>query len=413
MSKRFAIFVSIFLALSCSQVLANGSSPGTAYESHILQTIEEIRNLDLDEAITRSQELISQYPNSRLGQLMYADLMLAKTQPLLNVGSGLLQEKASRDFHHELQQRWSHQDSPAHQGMLPENVLHLADRYPFVILVDQKNSRTYVYRNHRGRLILEYDYFTTIGLKGYGKQVRGDQKTPIGVYHVNRYIDGEELPDLYGEGAFPINYPNVWDQRNERTGYGIWIHGTPSDTFNRSPWASDGCIVVSNPDFAHMEQYIDPRVKTPIVVTETINWIHAETWESRRQNMLRTLSQWVSDWESLDHNAYRAHYSQSEFSAYGRDFKSWDGHKRWVNRQKTRVDVDFEHLNMFVYPGEEDLVLMQFDQQYRSNNLDVDASKEIYWRLNEERWQIVYEGIRYFPEDDTRVAEGQEITATN
>ena len=118
------------------------------------------------------------------------------------------------------------------------------------------------------------------------------------------------------------------------------------------------------------------------------------------------------DWESLDHDAYRSHYSPSEFLAYGRDFKAWDGHKRWVNRHKTRVEVAFENLNIFVYPGESDLVLMQFDQQYRSNNLDVDTGKEIYWRLNDDRWQIVYEGIRSFPEDDRRVAEGETITTT-
>ena len=256
-----------------------------------------------------------------------------------------------------------------------------------------------MFRNQRGHLILEYDYFTTIGLKGYGKEVRGDQKTPVGIYHVNRYIDGEELPDLYGEGAFPINYPNVWDQRNKRTGYGIWIHGTPSDTFIRSPWASDGCIVVSNPDFTHMEQYIDPADKTPVVITETINWIDQDTWQSRRQAMLKTLSQWVSDWESLDHDAYRTHYSPAEFMAYGRDFKAWDGHKRWVNRHKTRVEVDLQQLSVFVYPGE--------------SNLVVDTSKEVYWRLKgDDRWQIVYEGIRYFPEDDTRVAEGEPATTS-
>ncbi len=91
--------------------------------------------------------------------------------------------------------------------------MFLAEDQPYVILVDQQSSRVYLYRNNAGDLQLETDYFITIGLKGYGKQKRGDQKTPIGVYHVTRYIDGMELPDLYGEGAFPINYPNTWDLR--------------------------------------------------------------------------------------------------------------------------------------------------------------------------------------------------------
>lgn len=410
MTRYSQLLVLGCLGLVFATLNASEPTDGASYESSILQTVKQIKRLQHDEAISRSLDLITQYPNSRLGHMLYADLMLAKTQPLLQIGSGLPTPQASKDLHYELQQRWSHKNSPAHEGMMPENVLHLADRHPFVIVVDQLNSRTYVFRNHRGQPILEYDYFTTIGLKGYGKEKRGDQKTPIGVYHVNRYIDGAELPDLYGEGAFPINYPNAWDRRNQRTGYGIWIHGTPSNTYNRSPWASDGCVVVSNPDFKHMEQYIDPQTKTPVVITRTINWIDFDTWQSRRLAMLKTLSAWIKDWESLDHDAYLAHYSPAEFLSYGRDFRDWDGHKRWVNREKTQVEVQFDQLNVFVYPGESELVLMQYDQRYRSNNLNVDANKEVYWRLHDNRWQIVYEGFRHFPEDDSRVAEGQSIS---
>ena len=410
MKRCFNLLTCCLSLLLMQPLVADELDDGASYEDSILQTVRQIQSLDHDQAIQLSQDLIKQYPNSKLGHMLFADLMLARTQPLTQIGSGLKTPQAGKDLHYELQQRWSHNKSPARQGMLPENVLHLADRHPFVIVVDQLNSRTYVFRNQRGQLILEHDYFTTIGLNGYGKEKRGDQKTPIGIYHVNRFIDGKELPDLYGEGAFPINYPNTWDRRNKRSGYGIWIHGTPSDTYNRSPWASDGCIVVSNPDFTHMEQYIDPHVKTPVVVTRTINWIDFDTWQSRRQAMLNTLSAWIRDWESLNHEAYLAHYSPEEFLAYGRDFNNWDGHKKWVNRDKKQVEVEFENLNVFVYPGESGLALMQYDQSFRSNNLNVDSSKELYWRLNDNRWQIVYEGFRHFPEDETRVAEGESLT---
>lgn len=33
-----------------------------------------------------------------------------------------------------------------------------------------------------------------------------------------------------------------------RNGYGIWLHGTPSDTFSRPPRTSDGCVVLANTD---------------------------------------------------------------------------------------------------------------------------------------------------------------------
>jgi hypothetical protein len=218
------------LTLGLHSGLCAASPPGDSYEQTLLDTIREIQSLDHDQALDSTRDLIKQYPHSRLGHMLYADLLLAKAEPLTEIGSGIEVDRAIQDFRYEIQQRWQHDSSQAHQDLYPESILFLAEDQPYVILVDQQSSRVYVYRNNAGDLQLETDYFITIGLKGYGKQKRGDQKTPIGVYHVTRYIDGMELPDLYGEGAFPIKYPNTWDLRKQRTGAGIWIHGTPSYT---------------------------------------------------------------------------------------------------------------------------------------------------------------------------------------
>ena len=393
----------ICLLSLCAPGLQADAVPGDSYEQSILNTIKEIQSLNHDEALDSTRNLIKQYPHSRLGQMLYADLLLAKAGPLQHIGSGLQVDQAVKDFRHEIKQRWQHDSSPSHKSMYPENILFLANSQPYVILVDQQSSRIYVYRNEQGTPVLETDYFITIGLKGWGKQKRGDQKTPIGIYHVTKYIDDEELPDLYGKGAFPISYPNVWDVRKKRTGGGIWIHGTPSYTYNRSPWASNGCIVVSNPDFQHIDQYVNTELHTPVIVAEQINWLSHDAWQAQRKQWLQSLSGWVGDWESLDHERYRKHYSQTDFQAYGRNFKSWDGHKRWVNRKKTYVKVEYSDLNIFKYPGEENLVLMQYQQNYASNNLNLLSPKEVYWRKFDKRWQIVYEGARTFPKPSNEI----------
>ena len=400
--SRILIFL-LLLGLHNSLYAAN--PPSDSYEQTLLDTIREIQSLDHEQALSSTRDLIKQYPHSRLGHMLYADLLLAKAEPLTEIGSGIEVDRAIQDFRYEIQQRWQNDSSQAHQDLYPENILFLAENQPYVILVDQQSSRVYVYRNDEGNLLLETDYFITIGLKGYGKQKRGDQKTPIGIYHVTRYIDGTELPDLYGEGAFPINYPNAWDLRQQRTGAGIWIHGTPSYTYNRSPWASNGCIVVSNPDFQHIDKYVEPSLHTPVIVAEEVNWITREQWLAKRQQVMQLLSSWLIDWESLDHEKYRQHYSRSELDAYGRDFQSWDGHKRWVNRNKTWIDVEYSKLNIFNYPGEENLMLMQFEQNYRSNNLSLESPKELYWRKLDTQWQIVYEGSRTFPVPDSKIVE--------
>jgi murein L,D-transpeptidase YafK len=397
--KRFFLIL-FWLMPAC---LIASEPPGDEYEQSLLETIKEIQSQNHEQALNSTRELIRQYPHSRLGHMLYADLLLAKAEPLTEIGSGIAMDSASRDFRHEIRQRWQHDNDQTHKNLYPENILFLAENQPYVILVDQHSSRVYVYRNQGGDLQLETDYFISIGLNGYGKEKRGDQKTPIGIYQVTRYIDGDALPDLYGEGAFPINYPNAWDKRKQRTGGGIWLHGTPSYTYNRSPWASDGCIVVSNPDFLHIGNFINPDLYTQVVVTEKVNWLSREQWLEQRQQVMQLLSSWIFDRESLDHSKYSSHYSRTELDAYGRDFKAWDGYKRWVNRNKTWAEIEYSKLNIFNYPGEDNLMLMQFDQSYRSNNLSIDSPKELYWRKNADQWQIVYEGAGSFTTPDTTI----------
>ena len=399
------ILAILVISLCLQSGLLAAATVSDNYEQSILDSIRNIQQQDAEQALETTRRLIQQYPNSRLGQMLYADLLLARTEPLTRVGSGIPNSQALQDLTYEIQQRWQHASDRTSETLLPGNILFLADSQPYVILVDQEKSRVYVYRNERGSLALETDYFITIGLKGSGKQKRGDQKTPIGVYHTTRYIDGSELPDLYGVGAFPISYPNAWDRRKQRTGDGIWIHGTPSRTYNRAPWESNGCIAISNPDFLLIGQFIDPAIHTPVVMAERVTWLTPEQWHQQRSEMLALLDRWVSDWESLSHERYRNNYSQANYQAHGRNFKNWDNNKRRLNSVKTRINVDYSELNIFNYPGEQNLVLMQFRQQYESNNLDLQSNKELYWHKAGANWQIVYEGVRTLPTPAKKLAQ--------
>jgi len=394
--KEILVFLLIMLFQPLSQaveILGDLPEP-EQYEQDILKTIKKIQAQNFKQAIESTRNLLGQYPKSRLAQMIYADLLFAKAGPLNEIGFGISTKKAKYDFKYEIQQRWQHQNNTEHLTRIPENILFLANDQPFVIVVDQEKSRIYVFRNEQGTPVLKEDYFITIGLRGYGKQKRGDQKTPVGIYHVTKAIDGNELPDLYGLGAFPISYPNVWDVRQKRTGDGIWIHGTPSHTYNRSPWASNGCIVVSNPDFTRIEKYIDPDIHTPVIVAQQINWLNVDEWQQKRQEMLKLISDWIVDWESNNHAVYREHYSKKDYFANDRDFASWDGYNQRKNDDRVDIKVEYSNLNIFNYPGEENLVLMQFAQSYSSNNLDLESTKEVYWRKRDNRWKIVYEGER-------------------
>lgn len=103
-----------------------------------------------------------------------------------------------------------------------------------VVVVDLNASRMYLFENLDGAPQLKRSFYVSIGKNGAAKRREGDQRTPVGGYFVTARIEGETLPDFYGPGALAVNDPNEWDLRAQRTGYGIWIRGVPSDTFARA-----------------------------------------------------------------------------------------------------------------------------------------------------------------------------------
>jgi hypothetical protein len=70
-------------------------------------------------------------------------------------------------------------------------------------------------------------------------------------------------------------------------------------------------------------------------------------------------------------------------------------HKRRVNAAKRYIDVQLEDVDLFRYPGGDGLMLARFTQRYRSDNFNMTADKEQFWRrLPDGRWQIVKEASR-------------------
>jgi murein L,D-transpeptidase YafK len=204
------------------------------------------------------------------------------------------------------------------------------------------------------------------------------------------------LTDFYGPGAFPLSYPNEWDKREGRDGHGIWLHGTPSDTYSRPPRASNGCVVLSNEDLLELSKYVRIGV-TPVVIGAKPEWLEPEEWQARKGEILAAIERWRQDWESLDADRYLSNYGNA-FSAEGRNLAAWGAQKRAVNLSKTTVKVTLNNLNIYDYPGAENMVVVDFDQDYKSNNLSNQKKKRQYWLRESDTWRIVYEGSVEAPE---------------
>ena len=365
------------------------------YEPALLSIIQALQLGQLSQAVNLSNAHLEAFPKSQVGHFLKAEALLAMTNGLSSIGAKSTVPKASLDgLKHQIKNRLRHaskQDEVSHRK-IPSSLLDIGD-HPFVVVADMPEGRLYLYENVAGKPKLLRDYYMTVGAAGYGKNVEGDNKTPIGVYQINRYIEGRALPDLYGKGAFPVNYPNRYDRFLKRTGYGIWLHGTPSDTYARSPWASEGCFVLSNDDLLDVGQYVSAEAKTPVILSDTIEWLTPSELDQRKASLLTVLEQWRLDWESLDTARYISHYQASEFNFGKGRYAVWKKRKKTINEAKIFVQINMELQSLFAYPGEKDMFVVKFKQYYLSDNYSGESIKEQYWKRNKlGQWRIIYEG---------------------
>jgi murein L,D-transpeptidase YafK len=320
------------------------------------------------------------------------DLLLARARPLQTFGNVVktVPQERIEGLREEALARLRAQRARPAEDVLPRYVLQLNAQQKLALIVDSHRSRLYVYANDGGKPKLIADYYVTLGKNGIEKTREGDQKTPIGVYHVVANLPRSKLTDFYGAGAFPISYPNEWDRRQGRSGHGIWLHGVPSSVYSRPPRASDGCIVLSNPDLQSLGERLQIGL-TPVIIADEIEWTDAAALGAERAALAAEIEQWRADWESRDTQRYLAHYSR-EFKAPNQNFTAWAAHKRKVNAGKSWIQVKLGQVSMLRYPRERDVVVVTFEQDYRSNGLSNVMKKRQYWSREAGRWKILYEG---------------------
>ena len=345
----------------------------------------------LDSALQLTEGLIQRYPNFRLAYLIKGDLLLARTRPIGTLGAaqGAPADRLA-DLREEAFVRLQAYRHKPPADYVPRYLLQMRRDQQYAIVVDTRKSRLYLYRNDQGRPRFVADYYVTQGKLGAEKTSEGDKRTPIGVYHVTASLPRDKLADLYGHGAFPLDYPNEWDKRHGRSGSGIWLHGTPAETFSRPPKASDGCVVLTNPDLDSIGKNLQVGL-TPVIISNDIEWLSLDDWNKERNELNQTIEAWRADWESRDIERYLSHYSR-DFQSSGQNYARFAEQKRQVNAGKTWVKVRLDNLSVFRNPGPEEVVVVTFDQVYESNNLNNTMKKRQYWVRERGHWKIIYEG---------------------
>lgn len=364
-------------------------------ESMLAKTLFEIKQGKTGEALNTVNQLIQNTPNFKLAYLIRGDLLASRARMLSGFGDTAVRDpRQIEDLKEEAEKRLESYLEKNKDHLQPNLLIQLDASQRYAVVVDTSKSRLFLYaKQEDGQLKYIADYYVTIGKNGIDKKSQGDKRTPLGVYFASSKLNGP-LPDMYGDGAYPLNYPNEIDVNEKRNGSGIWLHGTPTDTYSRPPRASDGCVVLSNPDIKSLHPILN-RGNTPVIIANNVEWLaeaSSEVQVAQKQALRASIEAWRKAWESQDSEAYLAHYSSHFFYSDG-DFNKWASYKRQIQAKKPHVSVGIENVSIFSYPNaQQPMVVVNFEQDFKSAALQNRMKKRQYWVNENNRWKIIYEG---------------------
>ncbi len=272
-----------------------------------------------------------------------------------------------------------------------DNVLY-TEKNRYVILVEKDLQRILLMYN--GKTIKEAYMPCITGKKQGDKFKEGDQKTPEGIYFPKTFIAQNRLSKIYGEGAFPLNYPNILDKRlYKKSGHGIWLHST--DNPNRKPFSSNGCVVLTKKYFDFVRHRIDLK-STPVIIMDKFRFSDIKSHINEERSLGYFIYRWKRAWEKSvmgNIKEYKELYSKHMVSIRG-GYKQFMEYKKSVSSRKKWIKINLSDLYLLKDGRVLDygrLYVAAFRMDYKSNNYDWKGRKVLYIIKDNGKWKILAE----------------------
>ena len=412
MKRHFIIFSALFVALLASNgtVFAAQKQKHKAASKSIVKPkkvidagLAEARLIEVykllaqsqgRDALAKAENLVRDYPNFQLAQLVYGDLLSARVRPVHILGDvppNLLKDAAPAlaELRDESQMRLKALRERPPQGSVPSQFLALSPRNKHAIAIDASRSRLYLFENRTTGLTLVADFYISVGKSGLEKNIEGDLRTPMGVYFITSNLDPKSLKNFYGSGALPLNYPNVLDSKRGKTGKGIWLHGTPPGQFSRPPQATDGCVVLANPDLDQIIRTVEVRT-TPVVISQQLNWITQKVVRSESKAFEDALNAWQTAKSSGNVDRVLSFYSP-DFNNNGQTLAEWTPTLRTELTKGRGRAIQLKDLSLLRWTDANDTMIVTFGEV--AVGTVTGPTKRQYWGRQGSRWKIFFEGV--------------------
>jgi len=277
----------------------------------------------------------------------------------------------------------------------PVDILLAGSDMANVFMFDKARNRMFVFQpNASGKLKQVTDEYVVTGSIQGDKKHEGDGKTPHGVYHFIKKLQGKQLESRYGPVAFPIDYPNELDALHKKNGSGIWLHGYPLDVSRRPPQDTRGCFSLNNTRLVTIAKHVRLH-RSWVIVGENFVFGQNKLKQQILTSVQRDIEAWRQDWASLNSKAYLSHY-HANFRSGKRDLAAWKRYKTRINGSKHSIAVTLSNMTLIHDPNpwpEGAVVVAEFQQHYRSDNYADQGRKRLYLARAKanQAWQILLE----------------------
>jgi len=363
-------------------------------EARLIEIYKLIGQAQNRNALAKADRLVEDFPSFQLAQLVHGDLLAAQTRPLKVFGDvpDAVAQSASvalAELREESQRRVRALRERPLPGSIPSQFLALSQKSKYAIAVDASRSRLYLFQNSVNGLNLVADYYISVGKAGTSKTTEGDQRTPLGVYYITSNLDPKSLKDFYGSGALPISYPNILDSKRGKTGSGIWLHGTPPSQFSRPPQATDGCVVLANPDLQHIIRTVEVRT-TPVVIATQLKWVMPQSTRAEGKPFEDALHGWRNAKTSGNLQQVLTYYTP-DFNSNGKTLTQWTPTLKTELDQTQGRTIQLKDVSYLRWTDTNDTMVVTFGEV--ADGTRVGWTKRQYWIRQENQWKIFFEGV--------------------
>ncbi|EKO37695.1 MAG: hypothetical protein B193_3624 [Solidesulfovibrio magneticus str. Maddingley MBC34] len=254
------------------------------------------------------------------------------------------------------------------------------------VAVDKKSQAFFLLSRQSPVRVAEFLPCATGQLLG-DKLKEGDLRTPEGVYFIVRRKASGLNYELYGDLAFPLNFPNPADVVRKKTGHGIWIHGRGTAIV---PYLTQGCVALNTPDLHRLDNEL--ALGTPVIIADEVRLAaDAPRLKAEAKEVVEATQAWGKAWAERSEAFFGFHDAEKFAISEGQPFAAFRSQKERLFKSLPWIQVTLSDIRALPGP---DYWVTYFVQVYRSPTLVSQGVKRLYWqRGNDGRFRII--GMEY------------------